>query len=283
MQLTVAIIAQGAMGSAVGQRLVEHGVTVLTSLDGRSAASVKRAQAAGLKSASDAELAGADFFLSIVPPGDALALAERMAPHLSAKRGVYVDCNAVSPKTKQEIAAVIAKTVCPFVDVGIVGGPPRPGYGPAFYASGEPAARLAPLGQHGLDVRVMEGPIGAAAALKMSYAGITKGLTAIGAAMMLAATRAGAGPALQHELGLSQPALLTWLSRQLPASYSKAYRWVAEMEEIADFAGDDAAARAMYAAIAQFYVGLAEDFDSSREQTQALTAFLQGALPTAAE
>ena len=164
-----------------------------------------------------------------------------------------------------------------------MGGPPRPGYGPAFYASGEHAARLSPLGQLGLDVRVMEGPIGAAAALKMSYAGITKGLTAIGAAMMLAATRAGAGPALQHELGRSQPALLTWLSRQLPASYSKAYRWVAEMEEISEFAGDDAATRAMYAAIAQFYAGLAQDFDSSREQTQALTAFLQGALPTAAE
>ncbi len=256
---------------------------MLTSLTGRSAASQKRAQAAGLKSAADAELAGTDFFLSIVPPGDALALAERMAPHLAAKRGVYVDCTAVSPKTKQEIAAVIAKTGSPFVDVGIVGGPPRTGYCPAFYASGEPAARLAPLGQLGLDIRVMEGPIGAAAALKMSYAGITKGLTAIGAAMMLAATRAGAGPALQHELGLSQPALLTWLSRQLPASYSKAYRWVAEMEEIADFGGDDAATRAMYAAIAQFYVGLAADFDSSREQTQALTAFLQGALPTAAE
>ena len=38
---------------------------------------------------------------------------------------------------------------------------------------------------------VQPGPIGAASAMKMSYAGITKGFTALGAAMMLAATRAG--------------------------------------------------------------------------------------------
>jgi 3-hydroxyisobutyrate dehydrogenase-like beta-hydroxyacid dehydrogenase len=282
MKPTIAVVAQGAMGSAVGGRLVEHGLTVLTSLAGRSAASAKRAQAAGLETVSDQATAAADLFLSIVPPGDALALAERLAPHLTGKSCVYVDCNAVSPKTKQAIAAVIAKTGCPFIDVGIVGGPPKPGYGPAFYASGEAAARLAPLGQYGLDVRVMEGPVGAAAALKMSYAGITKGLTAIGAAMMLAATRAGAGPALRHELALSQPALLAWLSRQLPASYAKAYRWVAEMEEIAEFAGD-APTHAMYDAVAEFYVDLAKDFDAKREQTQALTAFLDGALPTAAE
>jgi 3-hydroxyisobutyrate dehydrogenase-like beta-hydroxyacid dehydrogenase len=39
MALTIAIIAAGAMGSAVAQRLVEHGVMVRTSLEGRSPAS----------------------------------------------------------------------------------------------------------------------------------------------------------------------------------------------------------------------------------------------------
>ena len=36
-------------------------------------------------------------------------------------------------------------------------------------------------------IRLLDGPLTAASALKMSYAGITKGFTALGAAMMLAA------------------------------------------------------------------------------------------------
>ena len=64
---------------------------------------------------------------------------------------------------------------------------------PRFYASGPAAPRFATLRDYGLDIRVLDGALSAASALKMSYAGITKGTQAIGAAMMLAATRAGSG------------------------------------------------------------------------------------------
>ena len=96
---TVAIIAPGNMGAAVGMRLVERGVRVVTSLKGRSRASSERAKTAGMTPAEDAEIAQADFVLSIVPPKEALPLAERLAPSLSAanKKPLYVDCNAVSP------------------------------------------------------------------------------------------------------------------------------------------------------------------------------------------
>ena len=79
----------------------------------------------------------------------------------------------------------------------------------------------------------------------MSYAGITKGFTALGAAMMLAATRGGSAEALQAELAESQPALLGYLTRQVPSMYPKAYRWVAELEEIAGFVGKDRDEHAM--------------------------------------
>lgn len=237
MKPVVAIVAQGAMGSGVGARLVEHGLEVTTSLAGRSEASAKRAREAGMRPVTDEEAVAADFFLSIVPPGDALPLAEKYASVI--KRGnhkpVYVDCNAVNPETAVRIADVISDSGAPFVDAGIIGGPPRrDGYRPAFYASGADAARFAALREFGLDARVMDGPVGAASAMKMSYAGITKGFTALAAVMMLAATRAGTAEALRQELSQSQPALLAWLERQMPAMYSKAYRWVAEMEEIAD-------------------------------------------------
>src|SRR6202011_41236 len=73
MSITVAVVAQGSMGAGVGSRLHEKGAEVRTLLSGRSAASAERARAAGMKPAPDekALLEGADFFLSILPPGEA--------------------------------------------------------------------------------------------------------------------------------------------------------------------------------------------------------------------
>ena len=114
--------------------------------------------------------------------------------------------------------------------------------------------------EFGLVVHVMNGPIGAASAMKMSYAGITKGFTALGCMMMLAATRGGVAEGLRAELERSQPALLPWLQRQIPAMYSKAYRFVGEMEEISDYVGEDVSAQEMFDAFADFYTRLAADY-----------------------
>jgi 3-hydroxyisobutyrate dehydrogenase-like beta-hydroxyacid dehydrogenase len=278
MTPTVAIIAPGAMGSGVGRRLAENKVTVLTSLAGRSEASAKRAHDAGMVAVGDAQLTEADFLLSIVPPGDALGLARRLAPILRAsnKKTVYVDCNAVSPPTAQDIADVIATTGCLFADAGIIGPPPKPGSNNTkIYASGPAAIDLARLNDYGLIVRVLEGPLTAASALKMSYAGITKGFTALGASMMLAAQRGGSAEALKAELEESQQALFGWLTRQVPSMYSKAYRWVAELDEIGAFVGDDHAEHAMLTAAARFYERMADDFDGAKSESGALDKFLQ--------
>ena len=121
MTPVVAVIAPGMMGAAVGKRLADNGVKVLTSLQGRSAETATRAKAAGMAAAGDEEIAACDFILSILPPGDAVALAERFQPALKASNAkpVYVDCNAINPKTVDRVAAVIAPTDCPFVDSGI--------------------------------------------------------------------------------------------------------------------------------------------------------------------
>jgi 3-hydroxyisobutyrate dehydrogenase-like beta-hydroxyacid dehydrogenase len=226
--------------------------------------------------ATDEQIAGADIILSILPPGEALGLAERLAPALraAARKPIYVECNALHPGTVLRIARVIEEAGATFVDGGIIGGPPSPGSkGTRIYLSGEAAASAAVLQQYGLEMPVQPGPIGAASAMKMSYAGITKGFTALGAAMMLAATRAGTADDLKQELLASQPALVGWLTRQMPRMYSKAYRWVAEMEEIAEFVGEDPAARQFYEAAARLYERIAADFDGGREEVAALDAF----------
>jgi 3-hydroxyisobutyrate dehydrogenase-like beta-hydroxyacid dehydrogenase len=103
MTYVVAIIAPGEMGSAVAARLSERGVKVTTSLAGRSAASAARAERARMVAVADddALMEEADFFLSICPPGEAVALAQRLKPALTRarKKPIYVDCNAVSPQT----------------------------------------------------------------------------------------------------------------------------------------------------------------------------------------
>lgn len=274
MQRIVTVIAQGSMGAGIGARLSEQGARVLTSLQGRSQASAQRAAAAGMTDADDAAIAKSDFILSVVPPGDALVLAQRLAPALKAAttKAIYVDCNAVSPDSAARIAAVIGASGASFVDGGIIGGPPRAGYAPHLYVSGPDAHRVTSLSDLGLSIRVMEGPLTAASALKMSYGGITKGVTAICAAMVLAAQRGGVAQALQREFAESQPLLVPYFARTLPDMLPKAYRWVAEMEEVAQFAGSPAE-RDMYEGIAALYQRIADDVDGANKETAVLAAF----------
>jgi 3-hydroxyisobutyrate dehydrogenase-like beta-hydroxyacid dehydrogenase len=282
MKPIVAVIAPGMMGSAVAKRLTSSGLEVRTLLAGRSAATAARAKAAGMVDATEAEIAATNIILSIVPPGDAQGLADRLAPALRAatKKPIYVDCNAIDPGTVLGIARVIEETGASFVDGGIIGPPPEPdSKRTRLYLSGSDAPKVAVLEQYGLSTPVQPGPIGAASAMKMSYAGITKGFTALGAAMMLAATRAGTAEALKAEMLVSQPALLGWLTRQTPGMYSKAYRWVAEMEEIATFVGEDPAAKEYYLAAAKFYKRIAADFDGPKKETAAMDAFCKELAP----
>ena len=206
MNPVVAVIAPGAMGAAVGKRLVDNGLKVLTSLTGRSQDS-GACQGGRHGRGNRCRDCGHRFHSLHPAAGRRAGLAQRFAPALTASNAkpVYVDCNAINPKTVERVAAAIAPTGCPFVDAGIIGGPPKPGdAGPRFYASGAAASRFAKLREFGLDIRVLDGALSAASALKMSYAGITKGTQAIGAAMMLAAARAGSADALFDELQASQ-------------------------------------------------------------------------------
>jgi putative dehydrogenase len=219
--LTVAVVSPGERGAAVGRRLREAGHRVVTTLEGRGERTHARAAGAGIEDVGSlaAAVREADVLLSILPPGRALQLAEAVGRDPGP---LYVDCNAVSPSTVRAIAATIGER---FVDAGIIGAPTAP----RFYASGPRAAELAALP---LDVRVIDGEVGQASALKMCYAGLTKGLSALLTESAVAADAYGVAEALRAELADSQPQFLAGATR-LPGVVPKAYRWVAEMEEIA--------------------------------------------------
>jgi len=253
--MRIAVIGAGAMGSAVAGVLAAHGCEVLTDLDGRSAASRERALSAGMVPAGIEDLASTAFILSIVPPGQAGNVVDRLLPAFTASPvPIFIECNALSPETKLELSARVEATGAHMIDGAIIGHPPRAGYdGPRIYLSGEFAGEAAALRNFGLDFRVVDGPIGATAALKMCYAGLNKGITALTTAVLLASERAGVQDALLEEFGISQKFLLERSRSSVPAMYPKAYRWIAEFDEIAAFMADDPSSAAAFAAIARFF------------------------------
>jgi 3-hydroxyisobutyrate dehydrogenase-like beta-hydroxyacid dehydrogenase len=219
----------------------------------------------------------ADILLSVLPPANALSFAEQTAFALKSARTkpVFVDCNAVSPATVRHIHAVISATGADFVDAGIIGYPPKDDYSPRIYCCGEPAQKVTALSAYGLDMRLLDGPIGAASALKMAFAGISKGHIAIISAMILAADRAGSGEALRQELLESETSMMKTMAWRVPQALPKAWRWVAEMQEIAEFAREDQPAKDMWMAISAFFARMADDLASDQKESETLRNFFK--------
>ena len=129
---------------------------------------------------------------------------------------------------------------------------------------------------HDPDIRMMDGPVGQASALKMSYAGLTKGLHAVGVAVIRGAIEAGVNEAFLAELAESQPELLAYFTRRTPGIFAKAYRWVAEMQEIGDFLGGEG--EAIYDGAAELFDRMAKDHAGSKVEEAQLRAFLSNRL-----
>ena len=193
----IAVLMPGDMGHAVGRVLADAGYDVVTCLAGRSERTRALAETGGLSDLDslDAVAAKASLVLSILPPAVALGLAGDMAAAMerSGARPVYVDCNAISPATARDIAQVIEAAGAPFIDAGIIGTKPGSGSGPRFYVSGADTGPMESLGESldgkGFQVVGLGSDPGRASALKMCYAGLTKGTWTLHTAVLLAALR----------------------------------------------------------------------------------------------
>ena len=236
-QPVVAVMSPGQMGHAVGRVLRRHGLRVITALDVRSARTVELADVAGIENVGSLRrvVDEADIVLSLLPSAAAPVLAEQLAELLAGRDRplAFVECNALAPQTVRAIAATVAAAGSTVVDVGIVGGPPTDARGPKFCASGPELDAVLALGRFGLDVRPIGPELGQASAMKMCYAALTKGLTALGTELLLAAAEHDLLDTLLDEFQSSQPELLHWLQQAVPGMPAKSRRWVSEMQEIA--------------------------------------------------
>ena len=236
--VTIGLIGAGAMGAEIGRALVDAGRTVVSVLDGRSPESRQRATSAGIEPVEDlVELVGVSgVVLSVVPPGVASSVADEVAVAAKGADGagaVFVDANAISPERARAISSTVGAAGMRYVDGGIIGGPPTPERPTAVYLSGVGGDEIVELlATPEIRVEWLGPEPAAASALKMAYAGWTKGTNALVMAIRAMARAEGVEDALVHEWKRSQPAAVDW-SNRAPATAGKAWRWVAEMQEIA--------------------------------------------------
>jgi len=234
---TIAVLMPGDMGHAVGKALADAGYDVVTCLSGRSERTRALAEAGGLRDLDslDAVATEASLVLSILPPASAMGLARDMAAAMerSGARPVYVDCNAISPGTARDIANVIEAVGAPFIDAGIIGTKPGIGPGPRFYVSGADTAPMQALDGKGFQVLGLGPEPGRASAIKMCYAGLTKGTWTLHTAVLLAAEAQGLTAELLAEFEYSQGQALAQMEARVPRLPADSGRWIGEMEEIA--------------------------------------------------
>jgi 3-hydroxyisobutyrate dehydrogenase-like beta-hydroxyacid dehydrogenase len=259
--MDIGLLHPGEMGAAVGRCLRAAGHTVLWASAGRGDATAARARDAGLTdAASVAEVAGvARIVLSICPPHAALDVAREVAK--CGFRGVFVDANAISPATARSVGTIIADGGGTFVDGGIIGSPPVAVGQTRLYLSGEHASTVAALfAGTVVDARIVPGGagVGAASAVKMSYAAWTKGTAALLLAIRALARAEGVEDALLAEWALSQPSLEARSEQAARSAAAKGWRWIAEMEEIAASMTADGLPGGFHQAAADIYRRSAE-------------------------
>ena len=230
---TIGLLHPGEMGAAVGGCLVSVGHEVLWDPDGRSRATTGRALAAELTGVKfDRLIANSSVILSICPPHSAIDVAQQVAA--AGYTGCYVDANAISVATAEQVAAIVIAAGASYVDGGIIGQPPEVAGYTRFYLSGPQANEVRALfNRSRLDARIAEGPPYAASAVKMAYAAWTKGSSALLLAARALARAGGVERTLLAEWQLSQPNLTAQSERSATAAAAKGWRWIGEMEEIA--------------------------------------------------
>ena len=236
---TVGILSPGDMGHAVGRALGAHGLRVITCLEGRSERTRSLARQGNIIDVEsiDEMVSQADLVLSILVPSEAAGVAARIADALRATGAdtAFADCNAVSPQTTEMMNDVIINAGGIYIDGSIIGGPPAMGAPRTrLYVSGEHAGIMSALDCDGVAVMPLGDAIGRASAIKMCYAALTKGTSALHLALLTAAEVLGVSDELAAEFMSSQAAAYNGMVGGLPSLPSKAFRWIGEMEEIAD-------------------------------------------------
>jgi len=254
----VGVVSPGDMGQAIAGRLKESGLNVYAALNGRSERTRALAREAGLTDCGSIEklVTTCELVLSVLNPGEALNVAREVAAAMkkTARKIALADLNAVSPQTAREADRMVREAGGMFIDGGIIGPPPRGEKDkPRIYVSGPDAYLFEQISHPNLLIRVMSERVGDASGVKMCYAAMTKGTTALAVELLMAARKLGVEQALEKELRESRSDVLDWQVKNIAAMPPKAYRWVPEMQEIAKTFGELGLTRRIFEGATDMY------------------------------
>lgn len=255
--MKIAVLHPGEMGVSVARALVRAGQEVGWLSAQRSEATIARARGLNAFTTMAEIVEWAQGIVSVCPPHAAVEQAR--AVMTAGYRGIYVDANAVAPKTAQQISEIVGPQ---YVDGGIIGPPADVAGSTRLYLSGGQPANVASWFDSGfsdglLETMVLGEDVTQASALKMAYAAYTKGSSALLLAVNALAHATGVQHALQKEWDISQPGLVKRSQATARGTSRKAWRFIGEMEEIADTFATAGLPNSFHLAAADIYARMA--------------------------
>lgn len=231
---TIGIMSTGEMGSSIARTVKANGLEPITTLEGRSDRTRENARAAGVEDVPIEELvARADVVFSVVVSAAVHDVAERVAEAARAadETVLLADMNPISPAKARALAAEFEPDL-DLVDGCIIG--PASDLSRAYFEfSGPRAADVAAVGEHGLNAEVLGEDVGQASGMKLCYAGMTKGLSALGMDLLLGAAALGIGEEVADLYADRMDGIMPFLDRRLPGNPKRAERRAQEMDELA--------------------------------------------------
>lgn len=236
--LTIGILYPGDMGHNIARVLLEDGFSVVTTLAGRSARTRRLSESTAITVLDSLPLVAerADIILSIVPPAAAKTVAAEFVTSAKQflRKPLYVDANAISPMTTQEISEIITKAGIPYLDACIIG-PARDVRGRCtFYVSGPDARHFAESIGQSIRTHVLGDRIGQASAFKIAFSGLNKGLAALLFELTVAGKEFGFLDELLHTYSSLLPGVMQALEWLTPTYPMHAARRADEMAELAE-------------------------------------------------
>jgi 3-hydroxyisobutyrate dehydrogenase-like beta-hydroxyacid dehydrogenase len=228
----VGVLHPGAMGVSVAQSALDSGCAVFWASEARGAVTRQRALRAGLVDLGtiDRLCEECAVILSVCPPEFAADVVEAIAT--TGFTGIFADLNAVAPQRKAAFATRMRERRIRFADGGIIGLPTRTRGETTVFLSGEASHEVAACFANGaIGARILSGDAGRASALKILFAAYNKGSIALFASLYAAARQYGVLDELQDQFAQRGVAVAA-LDAQILRAAPKAWRWIAEMEEI---------------------------------------------------
>lgn len=195
-ETVIGFIGYGELASTLAQGLIKNGLQNIWAydkvLETKSEAEARvRAKITGdgihVAETPEELAANVEIMLSTVTPAVSLHAANAFAPVLSVSH-FYADLNSCTPNRKIEAEQIIKASGARYVDVAVVGGATFQGFKIPCLACGEAAAAFYDaLTPYGLNVTVIEGPVGTASRIKMLRSVVQKGIEALMLEMLVAA------------------------------------------------------------------------------------------------